>query len=115
MAALEPPETPMTPSTPINGTNGAFHTDGPSTSSNFEPGILRAYLLSLLPPMLGSTREELEEAFSDAEFDDRVSKFASESGATIYVVKSRDDSAGKCRARFRMAKLVKRGYTNTYR
>jgi hypothetical protein len=93
-------EGPYTPSTPtyVNGTNG-IHGSSPispdeaAPSSSFDPTIFRNYLLSLLPPVLGATPEETESIF-DSEFDERVTRFASEGTGVIYIVKRKDDVEG---------------------
>ena len=63
-------------------------------SQPFDSSIFRSYLLSLLPPVLGASLEELESIFDD-EFEERVSRFAAEGGAVIYVVKVRDEAEGE--------------------
>jgi dynein heavy chain 1 len=63
-------------------------------SQPFDSSVFRSYLLSLLPPVLGASLEELESIFDD-EFDERVSRFAAEGGVVIYVVKVRDDVEGE--------------------
>ncbi|KAI0292242.1 cytoplasmic dynein heavy chain 1 [Multifurca ochricompacta] len=91
---MDGPYTPST-STHVNGTNGINGTspiphDEAPPSSSFDPGIFRTYLLSLLPPVLGATPEEIESIF-DSEFDDRVTRFANEGSGVIYVVKRKDE------------------------
>jgi dynein heavy chain 1 len=94
---MEGPYTPTTP-THLNGTNG-IHGSSPTPpdeavpSSSFDPSIFRDYLLSLLPPVLGTTPEEIESIF-DGEFDERVARFASEGTGVIYIVKRKDDVEG---------------------
>lgn len=94
----------MTTAEPLRSpalTNGNGHGpilgDGPiaETGSTFESSIFREYLLALLPPVLGASLEELDTLFDD-EFDERVSRFAAEGGAVIYVVKVRDEAEGEC-------------------
>ncbi|KAH9066966.1 dynein heavy chain, N-terminal region 1-domain-containing protein [Lactarius deliciosus] len=88
------PYTPTT-STHVNGTNGTNGTspiphDEAAPSSSFDPGIFRTYLLSLLPPVLGATPAEIDSIFDD-EFDERVTRFASEGTGVIYIAKRRDE------------------------
>lgn len=85
-------------STPTNGilTNGNSH-DGPvEPAIAFDPNVFRAFLLALLPPLLSAATEELQSLF-DEEFDGRVSRFATEGGGVIYVVKKKDDVEGTSR------------------
>lgn len=85
------------PLTPLPNTNGSFPHDGPSTVEpppSFDPAIFRSYLLSLLPPVIGASPDELEYIFDD-EFEERVSRFAAEGGAALYVVKSKDEAEGE--------------------
>ncbi|KAH9983281.1 cytoplasmic dynein heavy chain 1 [Russula compacta] len=90
-------EGPYVPSTPthVNGTNG-IHGSSPishdeaAPSSSFDSGIFRSYLLSLLPPVLGATPEEIESIFDD-DFDERVTRFASEGTGVVYIVKRKDE------------------------
>ncbi|KIM47305.1 hypothetical protein M413DRAFT_440753 [Hebeloma cylindrosporum] len=79
-------------------TNGNHHdsppaTDGPPPPpvSNFDPDIFRAYLLSLLPPVIGAKPSDLHSLF-DEEFDERVSRFAADTGGVIYVVQVKEES-----------------------
>jgi hypothetical protein len=84
---------PLSNTTTTNG----LHNDGPVTPEApplpFDSAIFHSYLLSLLPPVIGATQEELGGLF-DGEFDERVGRFASESGGALYVVKSRDEVEG---------------------
>jgi dynein heavy chain 1 len=93
-------EGPYTPSTPtyLNGTNGINGSsptppDEAAPSSSFDSGIFRTYLLSLLPPVLGATPEEIESIF-DSKFEEHVARFASEGTGVIYIVKRKDDDEG---------------------
>ncbi|KAI0249468.1 cytoplasmic dynein heavy chain 1 [Lactifluus subvellereus] len=90
-------EGPYTPSTPthVNGTNGingnsSIPHDEAAPSSSFDPGIFRTYILSLLPPVLGASPEETESIF-DGDFEERVTRFASEGTGVIYIVKRKDE------------------------
>lgn len=94
---MEGPYTPST-STHVNGTNGINGTspiphDEAAPSSSFDPGIFRSYLLSLLPPVLGAMPAEIDSIF-DNEFDERVTRFASEGTSVIYIAKRRDEVEG---------------------
>jgi len=85
-------------STHVNGTNGINGTsptpqDEAAPSSSFDPAIFRSYLLSLLPPVLGATPDDIESIF-DSEFDENVTRFASEGTGVIYIVKRRDEVEG---------------------
>ncbi|EIM91855.1 cytoplasmic dynein heavy chain 1 [Stereum hirsutum FP-91666 SS1] len=75
-----------------NGNGLIPHDDAPPTSvtSAFDPNIFRSYLLSLLPPVLGASTDEVEGIF-DEEFEERIARFAAEGGAALYVVKRRDE------------------------
>jgi dynein heavy chain 1 len=93
---------PLSPTIPTtNGVNGILHHDGPSespaptttTTTTFDPAVFQSYLLSLLPPVLGVSPEELETLF-DEEFEEKVLRFASETGGVVYVVKLRDTTEG---------------------
>lgn len=74
--------------------NGTTPHDGPlEPTQSFDSSIFRSYLLSLLPPVLGASLDELEPIFDD-EFEERVSRFAAEGGGVIYVVKVKDEAEG---------------------
>lgn len=86
----------------INGTNGnGTHTPPPAepTVTLFDPEIFRSYLLALLPPVIGALPSDLEDGgLFDAEFDERVTRFAGEGGGVLYVVKAKDQvQEGKSR------------------
>ncbi|KAF7974161.1 hypothetical protein HWV62_13279 [Athelia sp. TMB] len=93
MTTVEPLSSPAL--TNGNG-HGPILGDGPiaETASTFDSAIFRDYLLSLLPPVLGASLEELDTLFDD-DFDERVSRFAAEGGVVIYVVKVRDEVEGQ--------------------
>lgn len=81
-------------------TNGNHHdsppaTDGPPPPavSNFDPDIFRTYLSSLLPPVIGAKPSDLHSLFDD-EFEERVSRFAADTGGVIYVVQVKEESEG---------------------
>lgn len=111
-------EGPLSPTLPngishINSNGHLHHDDSPSTSTSqnpvvaptFDPNVFRTYLLSLLPPVLGATPNELEGIFADEEaFEEKVLRFAGESaggasgsgsGGVLYVVKMRDGSSAE--------------------
>lgn len=92
MTTAEPLRSPAL----MNNTNGAITHDGPIAEpiQSFDSSIFRSYLLSLLPPVLGASLEELDSIFDD-EFEERVSRFAAEGGVVIYVVKVRDEVEGE--------------------
>lgn len=91
---------PLSPD--LNGTNGINGINGngngingtASTSTAFDTELFTSYLLSLLPPVIGATREELEETLFDAEYDERVTRFASEGGNVLYVQKVKEEDEG---------------------
>lgn len=87
---MDPPYTPVT-TTNGNG-NGAIPHDEPATA--FDSSVFHTYLLSLLPPVLGASPADLESIFDD-EFDERITRFASEGGGVIYVVKRKDEVEGE--------------------
>ncbi|KXN89130.1 Dynein heavy chain, cytoplasmic [Leucoagaricus sp. SymC.cos] len=62
-----------------------------TSHSTFDPLIFRKYLLALLPPVIGADPADLDTLFDD-EFEERVGRFATESGGVIYVVKTKDES-----------------------
>jgi dynein heavy chain 1 len=47
-----------------------------------------------LPPMIGALPSELDSLF-DAEFDERVARFAADTGCSLYVVKMEEQSEGE--------------------
>jgi dynein heavy chain 1 len=59
----------------------------------FDSEIFRSYLLALLPPVIGALPSELDAVFDD-EFDERVARFAADTGGSLYVVKAKEDSEG---------------------
>jgi len=85
------PAPPLTSST----SNGAAPHDSPvDAPPPFDVSLFRSYLLSLLPPVLGAYPEELVSLFDD-EFEDKVSRFATEGGGVIYVVKVKEELEGE--------------------
>ncbi|KAI9572528.1 dynein heavy chain, N-terminal region 1-domain-containing protein [Boletus coccyginus] len=90
------PAPPLTSS----ASNGVPPHDGPvDAPPPFDVSLFRSYLLSLLPPVLGAYPEELVSLFDD-EFEDKVSRFATEGGGVIYVVKVREESEEDAAPRF---------------
>ena len=96
-----PPEGPIFANTDMDttaiATNGHHH-DPPQSESqaqplSFDTDIFRTYLLALLPPVIGALPSELDSLFDD-EFDDRVARFAAESGGVVYIVKVKDEVEG---------------------
>lgn len=83
-------------------TNGTAHAngitpDGPAEPViTFDPSIFRAYLRTLLPPLLGAQIDDVESVF-DHEFDERVSRFTGEGGGVMYIAKKKDEVEGECR------------------
>lgn len=77
------------------GQNGSI-LDGPveTVGPAFDPAIFRAYLVALLPPVIGAAPEEIESIF-DYDFEDRVARFAADNGSVIYVVKQKDETDGE--------------------
>jgi hypothetical protein len=81
-------EAPLT----TNG-NGDVPTDT-APAVTFDADIFRSYLLALLPPVIGALPEELNSLFDD-EFDERVARFAADSGGPLYVVKTKEESSAE--------------------
>lgn len=101
-------------SKPLNqSTNGEIDANGITpnnleqpTSTNqvpFDTTPFRQYLLALLPPVLGATKDDIEVGiFGDLEFEDRVKAWASSvtlGGGTggsgvLYVAKVQDELQG---------------------
>ncbi|KAH6880862.1 cytoplasmic dynein heavy chain 1 [Coprinopsis sp. MPI-PUGE-AT-0042] len=81
----------------VTTTNGSSSHDAltpevtTSVSTAFDPEVFRTYLLALLPPVIGANPIDLESLF-DEEFNARVTRFASEIGGVIYVIKVKEDS-----------------------
>ncbi|KAF8883831.1 dynein heavy chain, N-terminal region 1-domain-containing protein [Infundibulicybe gibba] len=92
---MEPPLTPLTT------TNGSLNHEPPvvETTTSFDADIFRTYLVSLLPPVIGALHSELGSLFDD-EFETRVTRFATEPGGVIYVVKVKEEVEGMTRHRF---------------
>lgn len=84
---------------PAPHTNGSINGDaGVEPSTAFDPDIFRKYLLALLPPLIAADPEDLDTSSTlfDTEFDERVARFATESGGVIYIVKTKEESDGTC-------------------
>lgn len=84
----------LSATTEINGNGTPTEATSATAVTAFDPELFKSYLLSLLPPIFGATREELEYTLFDDEFEDRVSKFAAEGGSVLYVQKVRDEAEG---------------------
>jgi hypothetical protein len=75
-------------------TNGINHDTAPAEPIvAFDSEIFRAYLLTLLPPVIGALPSELDSLFDD-EFNERVARFAADTGGSLYVVKTKEESEG---------------------
>ncbi|KZS90334.1 cytoplasmic dynein heavy chain 1 [Sistotremastrum niveocremeum HHB9708] len=75
--------------------NGINHTESPavpSTPAPFDTSLFRAYLLGLLPSIIGATQSELEESLIENDFDEKVSRFATEPNGVIFFVKRKVDN-----------------------
>ncbi|KAG6819964.1 hypothetical protein H0H93_006940, partial [Arthromyces matolae] len=72
-------------------TNGTTNHEAPeSVTTQFDPLVFRSYLLALLPPVIGADPSELESLF-DEEFEEKVSRFATDSTSSMYVVKIKEE------------------------
>lgn len=92
--ALSPPlaTSPLPGDKQLDAPNGVASSGASATS--FEPALFRNYLLSLLPPIVGASQDELLATLFDDDFDEKVTKFAGEAGGVIYVLKIRDEGEG---------------------
>lgn len=79
----------------VNGVHSETPQVVAAASTAYDPSLFRAYLLALLPPVIGASAEELEATLFDHEFEERVSKFSGEGGSVIYVVKVKDEVEGE--------------------
>lgn len=80
-----------------NGNGISEHTNGTDQPPlPFDTSVFRAYLLALLPPVIGALKQDLEDTLFDAEFDEKVAKFAAEGGDVVYIVKIQDTLEGAC-------------------
>jgi dynein heavy chain 1 len=78
------------PPPPALTTNGINHDTPPAEPTVvFDSEIFHSYLLALLPPVIGALPSEL-----DSVFDERVARFAADTGGSLYVVKAKEDSEG---------------------
>ena len=82
------PQPALTNGTTTNGDHSS--SESPSL---FDADIFRRYLLNLLPPVIGANTSDLQSIF-DNEFNDRVARFAADTGGVIYVVQAKEDSEG---------------------
>jgi hypothetical protein len=90
----------MEPQLTVTNGNGTTNGDAlatPEPTAFFDPEILKGYLKSLLPPVIGAHPADLESLFDD-EFDERVARFAADNGAVVYVVQTKEETEGtsKC-------------------
>ncbi|KAI6146941.1 cytoplasmic dynein heavy chain 1 [Pisolithus thermaeus] len=74
----------------------ALHSSTHTTIANdaaapptFDVSMFKSYLLSLLPPILGTSSEELFSLFDD-EFEERVTQFTADGGGMIYIIKIKE-------------------------
>jgi hypothetical protein len=77
-------------------TNGnGIHHDGPldASPSSFDSSLVRNYLVSLLPALLGAAPDDLWSLFED-DFEERVGRFASEGNGVMYVTKIKHEFEG---------------------
>ena len=83
--------------TAATATNGHHHAPPQSESQtqplSFNTDIFRTYLLTLLPPVIGTLPYKLDLLFDDG-FDEHVARFATESGGVVYIVKVKDKVEG---------------------
>ncbi|KAF8870591.1 cytoplasmic dynein heavy chain 1 [Gymnopilus junonius] len=68
-----------------NGNSNHNHDSPPSEppTSTFDPDIFKRYLLGLLPPVI---------VLFDDEFDERVRRFAADTGGVLYVVQAKEEN-----------------------
>lgn len=105
LPSLSPPPVPphtngTIPETSLNGTAPLTNGAVPSAST-FDPGIMRTFLVSLLPPIFGASSEEFEASLfgengsgHNTEFEDHVAHFTVEGGGPLYVTKIKEDGEG---------------------
>jgi hypothetical protein len=87
----------LSPGITTPATNGIISSEPslePANPPTFDIEVFRNYILTLLPPVLGASIDELEGSLFDQDFEDRVSKFAAEPGAVVYVLKRKDEVTG---------------------
>lgn len=91
---------PTSPTPPLtNGHGPGTDTPEPAMSSQsqppvpFDPEVFKVYLESLLPPIIGASRSDLDSIFEQHDFSEKVGQFAAEGGGVIYVVKAKDEVA----------------------
>ena len=118
---MEPPQPPLSPLPSLSSSSVPPHTNGTTTpepnlngttpltngsassAATFDPGIMRAFLVSVLPPIFGASREEFEASmFGESkghndDFEDHVAHFSMDGGGPLYVTKTREDGEGACR------------------
>ncbi|KAI6112760.1 hypothetical protein F5141DRAFT_1272528 [Pisolithus sp. B1] len=76
---------------PLMNSNGILPHDISAAAAppTFDMSMFKSYLLSLLPPILGTSSEELFSLF-DNEFEERVTQFTADGGGMIYIVKIKE-------------------------
>ncbi|KAI6100746.1 dynein heavy chain, N-terminal region 1-domain-containing protein [Pisolithus croceorrhizus] len=76
---------------PLTNSNGILPHDISAAAAppTFDVSMFKSYLLSLLPPVLGTSSEELFSLFDD-EFEERVTRFTADGGGMIYIVKIKE-------------------------
>lgn len=76
----------LSSSTNTNSTNAAAGAPGTAQSSTgntpapFDPALFKTYLRALLPPVINANLEDIEGLFDDEDFDERVTRFATDVG-----------------------------------
>ncbi|KAI6106472.1 dynein heavy chain, N-terminal region 1-domain-containing protein [Pisolithus croceorrhizus] len=77
--------------TPLTNSNGVLPHDISAAAAppTFDVSMFKSYLLSLLPPILGTSSEELFSLFDD-EFEERVTQFTADGGGMIYIIKIKE-------------------------
>ncbi len=97
MTALASPALPLengyheAPEPNGNGVNGNG-SSSPAPGPHFDTLQFQSYLLTVLPDILGAKSEELSVSLFDDDFDERVTRFASEGESMLYVQKVKEDA-----------------------
>ncbi|KAI6114451.1 hypothetical protein F5141DRAFT_1213644 [Pisolithus sp. B1] len=76
---------------PLTNSNGILPHDISAAAAppTFDVSMFKSYLLSLLPPILGASSEELLSLFDD-ECEERVTRFTADGGGMIYIIKIKE-------------------------
>ena len=90
-----PSSSPSAPDLALDGPAAVNGNGNANPLPSIDSNVFRSYLLALLPVVLAASTEDIESTLFDDEFDERVSKFASEGNSVIYVEKTRIDSEGE--------------------